>query len=85
MVACDLCGGRGHIPVYNHVQGGVCFQCWGSGVMTLRQPIQQLNTHQDIFAEMKSRQDLAIEAKYDAERKKILTEIKRKKEMAGAK
>jgi Zn-dependent oligopeptidase len=53
--------------------------------MTLRQPIQQLNTHQDIFAEMKSRQDLEIEAKYDAERKKILTEIKRKKEMAGAK
>jgi len=80
MVRCDRCGGRGHIPVYNHVQGGVCFQCWGSGVMTLRQPIPQPNIQQDIF-DMKSRQDLELEAKYDAVRKTILAGLKRKKEM----
>jgi DnaJ-class molecular chaperone len=85
MVRCDRCGGRGHIPAYNHVQGGVCFQCWGSGVMTLRQPIPQRNIQHNILDDMKSRQDLELEAKYDAERKKILAGIKRKKEMAGAK
>jgi hypothetical protein len=29
---CPKCGGRGYIPRYQHVSGGVCFVCKGSGV-----------------------------------------------------
>jgi hypothetical protein len=29
---CDRCGGWGHIPSFAHVEGGVCFECGGSGV-----------------------------------------------------
>lgn len=28
--ACDRCGGTGHIPQYKHVQGGICFKCYGA-------------------------------------------------------
>lgn len=28
---CSKCGGEGHLPYYGHIQGGVCFQCGGSG------------------------------------------------------
>lgn len=28
--ACSKCNGTGYIPQYNHVQGGVCFQCMGN-------------------------------------------------------
>lgn len=31
---CRKCGGTGFIPGYEHVQGGVCFKCEGSGVST---------------------------------------------------
>jgi hypothetical protein len=30
--ACCRCGGDGHIPHYSHVEGGLCFRCWGCGV-----------------------------------------------------
>jgi hypothetical protein len=30
-VACDRCGGKGHIVAYRHIDGGRCFQCYGSG------------------------------------------------------
>jgi len=26
---CDRCGGTGHLPQFNHVQGGRCFRCRG--------------------------------------------------------
>ena len=29
---CSRCGGGGYIPPYNHVAGGICFRCWGSGL-----------------------------------------------------
>jgi hypothetical protein len=28
---CVRCRGLGHLPQYRHVQGGVCFRCWGAG------------------------------------------------------
>lgn len=28
---CTRCGGTGYIPHFNHVQGGVCFACFGRG------------------------------------------------------
>lgn len=28
---CPRCGGRGNIPAFSHVQGGVCFKCGGTG------------------------------------------------------
>lgn len=31
---CGRCGGTGIIPYYGHVDGGVCFECGGSGVST---------------------------------------------------
>ena len=30
-VTCGKCGGRGFLPVYSHVQDGVCFRCKGTG------------------------------------------------------
>ena len=29
---CDRCGGSGYLPQYMHVEGGVCFKCYGEGV-----------------------------------------------------
>lgn len=29
---CNRCGGDGIIPYYNYIDGGVCFECGGSGV-----------------------------------------------------
>ncbi|MDG1158122.1 MAG: hypothetical protein P8N19_01430 [Flavobacteriales bacterium] len=28
---CSRCGGSGHLPQYNHIQGGACFKCNGCG------------------------------------------------------
>lgn len=28
---CPRCRGVGYIPVYNHIQAGICFKCWGDG------------------------------------------------------
>jgi hypothetical protein len=28
--ACSKCNGTGYIPEYNHIQGGICFQCIGN-------------------------------------------------------
>jgi hypothetical protein len=28
--ACKRCGGAGIIPQFKHVQGGICFRCWGA-------------------------------------------------------
>lgn len=30
---CDRCGGGGYLPQYRHVEGGICFKCWGEGVI----------------------------------------------------
>lgn len=30
---CDRCGGSGYLPQYHHVEGGVCFKCYGEGVI----------------------------------------------------
>lgn len=29
--ACPRCNGRGRIPQYRHVEGGICFLCYGQG------------------------------------------------------
>lgn len=33
---CPKCAGRGHIPAFSHVQGGVCFKCGGHGFPGVR-------------------------------------------------
>ena len=30
---CDRCAGRGYLPQYRHVEGGICFKCRGEGVI----------------------------------------------------
>jgi 5-methylcytosine-specific restriction endonuclease McrA len=30
---CDRCGGYGYIPQYSHIQSGICFKCWGEGII----------------------------------------------------
>ena len=30
---CDRCGGYGYIPEYSHIQSGICFKCWGEGII----------------------------------------------------
>lgn len=30
---CNRCGGSGYIPEYKHVENGICFKCWGEGVV----------------------------------------------------
>lgn len=32
---CSRCGGTGSLPVYNHVQEGICFRCNGAGFAEL--------------------------------------------------
>lgn len=32
-VTCSRCLGRGHLPQYNHVEGGICFKCRGNKVL----------------------------------------------------
>lgn len=29
--SCPKCGGSGHIAIYDHVSGGICFSCNGTG------------------------------------------------------
>lgn len=33
-INCPKCGGSGHIDMYNHVDGGICFYCGGSGFVS---------------------------------------------------
>ena len=28
---CTRCNGKGHLPIFSHVLGGVCFKCGGTG------------------------------------------------------
>ena len=30
---CDRCNGTGYLPQYRHVENGICFKCWGEGVV----------------------------------------------------
>lgn len=41
---CPKCGGTGHIYGYDHVQGGVCFKCNGSGLVEKPQTIKVYTT-----------------------------------------
>jgi RecJ-like exonuclease len=34
MYKCGKCNGRGHIPQFSHIAGGVCFNCSGKGKTT---------------------------------------------------
>jgi hypothetical protein len=27
---CSRCGGTGYLPQYSHIEGGICFKCWGN-------------------------------------------------------
>lgn len=30
---CGRCGGSGYLPHYKHIENGICFRCWGEGVI----------------------------------------------------
>lgn len=32
-VICNRCGGSGYLPQYDYVENGICFKCWGEGVV----------------------------------------------------
>ena len=32
-IKCSRCNGSGYLPQYEHVENGICFKCWGEGVM----------------------------------------------------
>lgn len=32
-IPCSRCNGSGYLPQYQHVEDGICFQCWGEGVV----------------------------------------------------
>ena len=33
LVPCSRCGGSGYLPQYSHVEHGICFKCYGEGVV----------------------------------------------------
>lgn len=33
LIPCDRCGGSGYLPQYSHVEHGICFKCYGEGVV----------------------------------------------------
>ena len=33
LTPCDRCGGSGYLPQYKHVAHGICFKCYGEGVV----------------------------------------------------
>ena len=33
LIPCDRCGGSGYLPQFNHVANGICFKCYGEGVV----------------------------------------------------
>ena len=35
-ISCPKCGGTGNIKHFRHVEGGVCFECYGTGVVEER-------------------------------------------------
>ncbi len=42
-VECARClGGKGHISAFNHIQGGVCFQCGGKGYVMRKAAPRQM-------------------------------------------
>jgi len=42
--SCFKCNGTGYIPEYHHIQGGICFSCWGSGSHTFQSNYPTLNS-----------------------------------------
>ena len=30
---CERCNGTGYLPQYSHIENGICFSCWGEGVV----------------------------------------------------
>lgn len=47
---CPRCGGAGRISYYNHVEGGICFQCNGTGNYD-RQEIERTPEYEQVLAE----------------------------------
>lgn len=35
-ITCPRCGGKGYIPRYFYNRKGICFECWGSGTVTVK-------------------------------------------------
>ena len=73
---CQRCGGRGIIPHYNYIDGGVCYECNGSGVSdkgtitkeyTLEYKAKLEAKQQAKLAEEQAKQQ-AIEAKREADK-----------------
>ena len=53
--SCGKCSGSGRIPVYGHIQAGVCFACQGKGVRLFKQPKAKRDAARIKAAERKER------------------------------
>lgn len=45
-VTCPRCGGTGYIPVFRHINDGICFLCGGTGKVALSK-LRQLSSQSD--------------------------------------
>jgi len=54
-IYCNRCGSIGYIPKYNHVQNGICFNCWGNLInqsvfnKVLSETYENLDNYNDSF------------------------------------
>ena len=55
---CYKCGGKGHIEVFGHYAQGVCFQCNGSGTLT----VNVTEARGDLPADIKKKADFILAA-----------------------
>lgn len=45
-VTCSKCGGTGNVPCFNHIEGGLCYECKGAGfTMRKTKPVELIRFH----------------------------------------
>lgn len=70
-IECGRCSGKGEILSFAHVQGGICFGCWGTGEdlkATLKEMDKDLNLARRQWKALRN----AIQATQDEARKAAL-------------
>ena len=62
---CGKCGGKGRLPEYAHIEGGVCFQCRGTGVSS---HVNEIKVYTDEYGAKLQAKRLAKELADEAKR-----------------
>lgn len=65
---CQRCGGKGRISYYSFIEGGICFECGGSGVSKER-------IEKEYTPEYRAKLDAKREAKKEAEKSQKIGEL----------